>query len=604
MHRRTRTTLLATIAAAGALAAPGAAHAAFVATGTTWSGDASNDTLAIGEDAGVYTHNQAGGGFAGPRDFDNTVAGEQTVAAGTALTIGLGGGDDSLTVTAANAGAITAGGGAGDDVLISGGAADTLNGGADDDRVAGARGADAMFGGSGNDVLVWNNGDGSDVMDGGTGADEIEVNGAPTAGDAFRIDAGAAPGSVRFRRINLVPFTLDITTSERMTVNGLGGPDDIRAEDNLGTLILLALHGGPGDDQLFGSPNADLLTGGDDADELFGGGGDDRLIGDRGADRMDGESGDDTSVWNNGDGSDTMNGDAGTDRVEVNGAPGAGDVLTVAPNAARVRFDRTNLGPFSLDIGTAEALEVNGLGGDDTITAQAGTGSRIAMTADGGAGNDALRGAEGDETLLGGSGDDTLDPGAGLDLADGGDGNDALLARDGLADLLRCGAGADTAQADAEGVDAAAGCETVDRPAAPPVPAAGQAAGDAPTVADRLASPVRLGAFTARARAGRHTVRFTVSCPAGELGGCRGEVRLTTASPVRIGGVRVRALLGTARFSLRPGARQTLSVTLPRGAHRFAGAGRRLRLSATATSRDDAGNVAEAAVRRTARLAR
>ena len=35
-----------------------------------------------------------------------------------------------------------------------------------------------MAGGAGNDVLVWNPGDGSDVMDGDGGADEIEVNGA------------------------------------------------------------------------------------------------------------------------------------------------------------------------------------------------------------------------------------------------------------------------------------------------------------------------------------------------------------------------------------------------------------------------------------------
>ena len=48
-----------------------------------------------------------------------------------------------------------------------------------------------MSGGAGNDVLVWNNGDGSDVMDGDGGNDEIEVNGSANAGDQFVI----APGS-------------------------------------------------------------------------------------------------------------------------------------------------------------------------------------------------------------------------------------------------------------------------------------------------------------------------------------------------------------------------------------------------------------------------
>ena len=42
-----------------------------------------------------------------------------------------------------------------------------------------------MTGGTGNDVLVWNNGDGSDTMDGDAGNDEIEVNGSANAGDEF-----------------------------------------------------------------------------------------------------------------------------------------------------------------------------------------------------------------------------------------------------------------------------------------------------------------------------------------------------------------------------------------------------------------------------------
>ncbi len=63
-----------------------------------------------------------------------------------------------------------------------------------------------------------------------------------------------------------------------------------------------------------------------------------------------------------------MNGDDGRDDVEVNGAPTAGDVFTVQPNGARIKFDRTNLVPFSLDIGSSETMHANGLGGDDTIT--------------------------------------------------------------------------------------------------------------------------------------------------------------------------------------------------------------------------------------------
>ncbi len=44
-----------------------------------------------------------------------------------------------------------------------------------------------MFGGWGDDVMVWNNGDGSDVMEGGHDYDTAVANGSDTAGDEFVI---------------------------------------------------------------------------------------------------------------------------------------------------------------------------------------------------------------------------------------------------------------------------------------------------------------------------------------------------------------------------------------------------------------------------------
>ena len=92
------------------------------------------------------------------------------------------------------------------------------------------------------------------------------------------------------------------------------------------------------------------------------------LVGFRGDDQMLGGAGNDRMVWNNGDGSDLMEGGDGNDTAEVNGSDTDGDSFTIAANGARVDFDRVNLVPFSLDIGTTESLEVNGHGGDDTIT--------------------------------------------------------------------------------------------------------------------------------------------------------------------------------------------------------------------------------------------
>jgi Ca2+-binding RTX toxin-like protein len=137
---------------------------------------------------------------------------------------------------------------------------------------------------------------------------------------------------------------------------------------------------------------------------------------------MNGGAGDDTLVWNNGDNTDVVNGDDGRDDVEVNGAPAAGDVFAVQPNGARIKFDRPNLVPFSLDIGTSETLHANGLGGDDAITV--GEVGSLAVTSSGGPGNDTLTGGGSSGTFLGGSGNDTITPGGGIDVVSADEGDD------------------------------------------------------------------------------------------------------------------------------------------------------------------------------------
>jgi len=47
----------------------------------------------------------------------------------------------------------------------------------------------------------------------------------------------------------------------------------------------------------------------------------------------------------------------------------AGDTFRLTPGCGgRVTFPRSNLGTFSLDIGTVETQTVNGIGGDDSFT--------------------------------------------------------------------------------------------------------------------------------------------------------------------------------------------------------------------------------------------
>jgi len=236
---------------------------------------------------------------------------------------------------------------------------------------------------------------------------------------------------------------------------GLGGNDVIALDEANGALPRANLFGGAGNDtliggsgadQLFGQADNDILQGKGGNDLLFGGDGNDVLTGGDADDQMFGEGGNDRMIWNPGDDSDLMEGGAGTDTAEVNGGNGA-EVFSTTANGARVRFDRINPAPFSIDIGTTESLVVNMNGGDDTFSAAGNLSALIKLTVDGGTGNDTILGGNGADTLLGGDGNDFVDgnqgndvallgagddvfqwdPGDGSDVVEGQDGNDTML---------------------------------------------------------------------------------------------------------------------------------------------------------------------------------
>jgi Ca2+-binding RTX toxin-like protein len=242
-------------------------------------------------------------------------------------------------------------------------------------------------------------------------------------------------------------------------VFGQGGDDTISLDEANGVLPAANLFGGAGNDILTGGSGADLLFGqsGNDTllgkggtDLLFGGEGDDVLTGGDGDDQMFGEAGNDRMIWNPGDDSDLMEGGDGIDAAEVNGGNGA-ETFTVTANGARVRFDRLNPAPFSLDIGTTENLVLNMNGGDDTFSATGNLAALISLTVDGGAGNDTILGGNGADLLLGGDGNDFIDGNQGNDVAflgagddvfqwDPGDGSDTVEGQAGIDTLLFNGA--------------------------------------------------------------------------------------------------------------------------------------------------------------------
>jgi len=210
--------------------------------------------------------------------------------------------------------------------------------------------------------------------------------------------------------------TATVENVHRIVVFGGSGTDRIAIDEANGPLPQASLHGGAGDDALFGGSGADRLLGGGGNDALTGGGGSDESLG---------GAGDDQLIWNPGDGSDVNDGDDGTDAVVVNGG-GAGETFMATASGTRVRFDRVSPGPFSLDIGTSEHLVVNANGGDDSFAASGDLASIIALTVDGGPGNDRISGGNGDDALSGGPGDDIIDGNAGADSAVLGDGNDTF----------------------------------------------------------------------------------------------------------------------------------------------------------------------------------
>ena len=321
---------------------------------------------------------------------------------------------------------------------------------------------------------------------GGDGAaDTVTVNG--TQGDDVFGAAGDASGFNVFGLKAEVDVFFQEQANDRLTLNGLGGVDNVNATALEADGVQLTENGGLGADVLLGSAGDDLINGGD-GDDLA-------LMG----------AGEDSFVWNPGDDNDTLEGQAGTDTMLFNGANVA-ETIDVAANGGRVRFFR-DVANVTMDLNDLERVGFRALGGADTIvvgdlsgtdvtevntdlaaiggagdaqpdnvivhatngddvvsvtgsagTAQAGglaalvsvSGTEPAndrltvnalagadvvdasllpasaglLTLAGGDGDDVLLGGDGDDVLSGGAGDDVLLGGAGNDTIDGGDGDD------------------------------------------------------------------------------------------------------------------------------------------------------------------------------------
>jgi Ca2+-binding RTX toxin-like protein len=254
-------------------------------------------------------------------------------------------------------------GGAGFDLILGENGLDSLIGMGGGDLIAGGDGSDTLVGGAGvdtllgenlNDMFFWNEGDGSDIIDGGAGLDSVQVNGG---GDGESFTATANGTRVRFDRLNSVPFFLDIGTTEDLVLLCNDGNDTFSATGNLAALISIDVDGGAGNDTLLGSNGADYLVGGE---------GNDFIDAQQGADWAFGGDDDDIFQWDPGDGSDTIEGFGGTDSLFFNGSSIGENIQLMASNE-RLRLTR-DIGNILLDCDGLERINVNALGGADSIT--------------------------------------------------------------------------------------------------------------------------------------------------------------------------------------------------------------------------------------------
>ena len=273
--------------------------------------------------------------------------------------------------------------GGGNDTILGGDGNDLLIGGDGDDVVIGGRGTDVSRLGAGNDRFIWNQGEGSDSVDGGDGFDTLEFNGAALA-ENTTISANGEQATL-FRDLGTI--TMHLNSVERIELAPLGGADNTIVNDLSGTgvkevAIDLGVSGGVGDGQ------TDSVT---------------------------------------------VNGTRGENHINVTAS---GTMLTVSGLSEQVTIDHGE---------TADLLLVNGGAGNDTIDASTLPAATMALTLDGGVGNDIIIGGRGADSLIGGDGNDTVTGGAGKDTAFLGAGNDKFIWNPGDgSDVVDGEAGTDT----------------------------------------------------------------------------------------------------------------------------------------------------------------
>jgi Ca2+-binding RTX toxin-like protein len=397
---------------------------------------------------------------------------------------------------------------------------------------------------------------------------------------------------------------------DKVLVRARGGDDRVRVR---GRIRGVTIEGGTGADTLLGGGRGERLIAGDGNDVVDGGRGDDAVSLGKGDDRAASSAG-----------GDTVTGSDGRDTLTVTGSP-ADDAFRISPDGTRARLG-------GLVTSQLEQVDVVGLGGADTLTTDDLTGTTLqaiaadvdrvvangsqfddtidvaggtvsglavpltvaaaelqvnalagfdrvsvaatalAVTADGGADDDALVGGPGAETFVGGDGNDSVDGNGGDDHAllgagddrftwDAGDGSDVVEGQEGMDTMAFNGSGA--AEAFAAAADGArarftrdVGSITMDLDDVERIDAAGVGGGDTLTANDLTGTDLTALRFAtgtdgapdsvvANGSAGADAVAVTGAPGATNLAGLPNGLMLSvTGAQAPTDGLHIRSLGG------------------------------------------------------------
>ena len=213
------------------------------------------------------------------------------------------------------------------------------------------------------------------IVTGTSGSDEITIDYTGTDDVALDLGRKAALRTYERSLVDRVVVRLGRGDDVFATVSGVAPAVDLP----------MRIRAGAGNDEVLSGNKSDIIIGAGGDDSLLGGAGLDHLHGGFGNDFVTGNAGtdievlgagNDTAAWVPGEGNDVILGARGRDTLAFTGSAGD-EAFSVAPNGDAVVFLRS-LGSVRMDLHSLERVEIQALGGADTVTVNDLSGTNLA----------------------------------------------------------------------------------------------------------------------------------------------------------------------------------------------------------------------------------